>query len=253
MPPTRRINVDLPLRRHGARCSRCTAWRSCSPPGRPTSRTPATGAYKRAARSGSCVGIVGAFAVSRASVRLIEWMTVPAYALTHRAAASRCSSGSDRARARRRARRAGSPIAGHRLGQPAEFAKLTVVLMLAQRAARRIASRRSRCSSSGSRSLVAGVPWLLIMAQPDLGTAIVFVGIFFAMLFWAGVPWQLLLLLASPVISLILGVRHRHLGRVVPAAARARALVQAVPRRGRVRRRGERDDGHRRRRCSGST
>ena len=81
--------------------------------------------------------------------------------------------------------------------------------------------------------LVAGVPLLLIMAQGDLGTSIVFVGIFFAMLFWAGVAWQLLLLLASPVISLILGFDSRDLGRVVPAAARARVLVQAVPRRGR--------------------
>jgi rod shape determining protein RodA len=43
------------------------------------------------------------------------------------------------------------------------------------------------------------------MAQGDLGTSMVFVGIFFAMLFWAGVPWQLLLLLASPVVSLLLG------------------------------------------------
>jgi rod shape determining protein RodA len=48
---------------------------------------------------------------------------------------------------------------------------------------------------------IAGVPLLLIVAQGDLGTAIVFVGIFFAMLFWAGVPWQLLTLLASPVVS----------------------------------------------------
>jgi rod shape determining protein RodA len=32
----------------------------------------------------------------------------------------------------------------------------------------------------------------------------VFVGIFFAMLFWAGVSWKLLTLLASPVVSLIL-------------------------------------------------
>src|SRR5215475_5816333 len=43
------------------------------------------------------------------------------------------------------------------------------------------------------------------MAQGDLGTAMVFVRIFFAMLFWAGVQWQLLLLLASPVVSLVLG------------------------------------------------
>ena len=55
-------------------------------------------------------------------------------------------------------------------------------------------------------ALAVGIPWLLIMAQPDLGTGIVFVGIFFAMLFWSGISWRLLLLLASPVVSLILTV-----------------------------------------------
>jgi len=53
-------------------------------------------------------------------------------------------------------------------------------------------------------ALVVGVPWLLIMAQPDLGSGIVFIGILFAMLFWAGVPWQMLALLASPAVSLVL-------------------------------------------------
>jgi rod shape determining protein RodA len=42
------------------------------------------------------------------------------------------------------------------------------------------------------------------MLQPDLGTGIVFVGLFFAMLYWSGVTGLQLLLLASPVISLIL-------------------------------------------------
>ena len=51
---------------------------------------------------------------------------------------------------------------------------------------------------------IAAVPTLLVLAQPDLGSAIVFVGILFAMLFWAGVRPALLLLLASPVISLLL-------------------------------------------------
>jgi len=51
---------------------------------------------------------------------------------------------------------------------------------------------------------VVAVPWVLIMMQPDLGTGIVFIGIFFAMLFWSGVPLPLLLLLASPAVSLIL-------------------------------------------------
>jgi len=48
------------------------------------------------------------------------------------------------------------------------------------------------------------VPLGLVAAQPDLGSAIVFVAIFFAMLFWAGTKPSLLLLLASPVISLVL-------------------------------------------------
>jgi rod shape determining protein RodA len=52
--------------------------------------------------------------------------------------------------------------------------------------------------------LIVGIPWVLIMKQPDLGTGIVFVGIFFGMLFWAGVEWKLLVLIASPVVSLIL-------------------------------------------------
>jgi rod shape determining protein RodA len=54
--------------------------------------------------------------------------------------------------------------------------------------------------------LITGLPFVLVMAQPDLGSAIVFIGILFAMLFWAGVRPSLLLLLASPVVSLILAV-----------------------------------------------
>jgi rod shape determining protein RodA len=99
-------------------------------------------------------------------------------------------------------------IAGHRLGQPAEFAKLTVVMMLARVLAQNRVAPRAMIEL-WKPMLVAGVPLLLIMAQGDLGTSIVFVGIFFAMLFWAGVAWQLLLLLASPVISLILGFDSR--------------------------------------------
>src|SRR5207244_9393650 len=51
---------------------------------------------------------------------------------------------------------------------------------------------------------VVAIPWLIIMLQPDRGTGIVFIGIFFAMLYWAGVAWPLLILIASPAISLIL-------------------------------------------------
>jgi len=42
------------------------------------------------------------------------------------------------------------------------------------------------------------------MLQPDLGTAMAFGGILFAMFFWAGTPVILLLLIASPVLGLML-------------------------------------------------
>ncbi len=94
-------------------------------------------------------------------------------------------------------------IGGVRLGQPSELAKIAVVLMLAK-----VLSARNDAPKSlvelWRPALVVGFPWLLIMAQPDLGTGLVFVWIFFAMLFWSGVSWHLLVLLASPVVSLVL-------------------------------------------------
>ena len=94
-------------------------------------------------------------------------------------------------------------IGGVRLGQPSELAKIVVVLMLAKILAARRDAPKSLLDL-WKPALAVFVPWVLIMQQPDLGTAIVFVGIFFAMLFWAGVSWQLLVLVASPVVSLIL-------------------------------------------------
>jgi rod shape determining protein RodA len=47
-----------------------------------------------------------------------------------------------------------------------------------------------------------------VLKQPDLGSAIVFIGIAFAMLFWAGVRPRLLFLLASPGLSLLLAFNN---------------------------------------------
>ncbi|MFN2316835.1 MAG: FtsW/RodA/SpoVE family cell cycle protein, partial [Gemmatimonadales bacterium] len=92
---------------------------------------------------------------------------------------------------------------GMRIGQPVELAKLATILLLA----RYLSSLRQAPDSL--RDLVVpcvlvGIPFLLVMAQPDLGSAIVFIGVLFAMLFWAGAKPSLLLLLASPAISLLL-------------------------------------------------
>jgi rod shape determining protein RodA len=147
------------------------------------------------------LGLVAAYATSRASVRFIEWVALPAYGLTLLLLAATLVIGTGAGTAA--GTKSWIAIGGVRLGQPAELAKITVVLMLA----RVLAARREAPHSLlelWKPAVVVLIPWLLILMQPDLGTAIVFIGIFFAMLFWSGVPLPLLILLASPAVSLIL-------------------------------------------------
>jgi rod shape determining protein RodA len=146
------------------------------------------------------VSMVAAWMVTRSSVRLLEWSAAPAYALSLVLLLFTLLFGSGAGTAR--SMQGWLTIGGVRLGQPSELAKLTVVLMLAKVLASRRGAVRS-VMELWQPLLVVGVPWLLIMAQPDLGTGIVFIGIAFGMMFWAGVPWPLLILLASPGISLM--------------------------------------------------
>jgi len=93
-------------------------------------------------------------------------------------------------------------IAGFRF-QPAEVAKIATVLAVA----RLLSSRRE--AFQNLRELLppvamVGLPLGLVILQPDLGTALAFIGILFAMLYWGGTPVPLLVLLASPGLGLIL-------------------------------------------------
>ncbi len=148
-----------------------------------------------------CIGIAAAYILSRSSVRFIEWMTWPAYVLTVILLIVTLAFGAGAGTAA--SMKGWLVIGGTRIGQPSELAKIVVVLKLAKV----LSSRREAAKSLldlWKPAVVVGIPWLLIMAQPDLGTGIVFIGIFFAMLFWSGVAWPLLVLVASPAISLVL-------------------------------------------------
>jgi rod shape determining protein RodA len=149
------------------------------------------------------LGIGGAYAMSRASVRMLEWMAMPLYAITIIMLVLLLFIGTGAGTAA--GVKSWLVIGGIRLGQPAEIAKLTVVLMLGKLLAGSKEAPKSLVDL-WKPAIVVGVPWLLIMAQPDLGSGIVFIGIFFAMLFWSGISWRLLILIASPVVSLILSV-----------------------------------------------
>lgn len=147
------------------------------------------------------LGIVCAVLVFRVSPRLLEWATPYVYGLTVFVLFLTLLFGAGAGTA------AGShswiSINGTRLGQPAELAKLAVILMLA----RWLAERREPPASLRDLAypgLITLAPFILVLLQPDLGSAIVFVAILFSMLYWAGTRPALLLLLASPVIGLVL-------------------------------------------------
>ncbi len=147
------------------------------------------------------IGMVGAAVIFRVPHRLLESLTPFLYVASIALLLATLVFGTGAGTA------AGSKswiaIAGIRLGQPAELAKLATILMLA----RHLAGRRNQPRSAFDllpSGIIVGIPLLLVGLQPDLGSALVFLGIFFSMLFWVGVsPW-LLLLTASPIISLIL-------------------------------------------------
>src|SRR6476620_2554140 len=147
------------------------------------------------------VSLGAAYAVSRFSVRRLDWVTWPAYGLTIVLLLALLFVGKGAGTAA--STKSWLAIGGVRIGQPSELAKITVVLALAKVLSAYKEPPRSLLEL-WKPALVVGIPWALIMKQPDLGTGIVLVGFAFAMLFWSGVSWPLLVLVASPVVSLIL-------------------------------------------------
>jgi len=82
--------------------------------------------------------------------------------------------------------------------QPSEFGKLLFVLAVAGFVAER--ARGAADPSTTLRTIGLGlVPIVLVFAQPDLGTALVYAAALAAMLFVSGTPWRQLALLGSLV------------------------------------------------------
>ena len=147
------------------------------------------------------VALVAVILVFRVSPRLLEWATPYVYMVAVVVLLFTLAFGTGGGTAA--SSKSWITIGGHRLGQPSELAKLAVVMMLA----RWLAERRAAPATLRELvppCLIAGVPFLLIVAQPDLGSALVLVAILFSMLYWAGTKPSLLLLLASPAIGLVL-------------------------------------------------
>jgi len=89
--------------------------------------------------------------------------------------------------------------------QPSEFAKLLMVVVLASYFAEKpVGEHRVFVKALG----ILAVPGLLVFAQPDLGTALVFGAVFVVMAYVAGArPIQLGGLIAAAVVSAVLAVK----------------------------------------------
>lgn len=147
------------------------------------------------------LGLIAAFIGFRSSFRLLEWGAPGLYVLGIVLLVLVLFIGSGGGTAM--SSKSWLTVGGMRIGQPVELAKLATILLMA----RYLSSLRQPPDSLRDLvvpSALVGLPFLLVMAQPDLGSAIVFIGVLFAMLFWAGAKPSLLLLLASPGISLLL-------------------------------------------------
>jgi rod shape determining protein RodA len=81
--------------------------------------------------------------------------------------------------------------------QPAEFAKITTVLALASYLSRPNVSL-GNIKDFGVAAAIVLAPVVLIMLQPDTGTAIIFLGLLFPILFWGGATRFVLLALMAP-------------------------------------------------------
>lgn len=85
--------------------------------------------------------------------------------------------------------------------QPSEFAKVGLIISLSALLHYRDASKLTNFLPV---IVTVGIPWILIMLQPDLGTGLVFGAITLTMLYWANANLGWILLILSPLISAFL-------------------------------------------------
>lgn len=95
-------------------------------------------------------------------------------------------------------------IGGFRF-QPSEMMKVALIFFLARfLAEKRHDPNRVRVTAVAIGATV--IPFLLIMKQPDLGTALILPAILLTMLYWRGLDEGVMILLLSPVVSAFLTI-----------------------------------------------
>ena len=82
--------------------------------------------------------------------------------------------------------------------QPSEFVKVTTIMALASYLSYRHLERGKLPEIAATFGIVL-LPFSLIILQPDMGTAVIYLGVLFLILIWAGAPVFLLLAIVAPI------------------------------------------------------
>ncbi len=111
--------------------------------------------------------------------------------------------------------------------QPAEMAKLAVVLAMARYLAFRKLNYENFSWVFVLFVLVA-VPAGLVLIQPDLGSSLVFFALFFGILIWTGLPLNRVLLIITPILSMLAAIHWISWAYLFPLAAPASLPIQTT-------------------------
>ena len=149
--------------------------------------------------------LVVLISLSRIPARWFEWMAMPLYIMSTGLLLVTLIVGTGSGAAE--GVKSFIRVAGFQF-QPAEAAKIVTALALAKLLARQPDGPASLRDLVKPMALVA-LPLGLVILQPDLGTALAFIGMLFAAIYWAGTSWPLMLFAASPGLALILSFDTR--------------------------------------------
>lgn len=87
--------------------------------------------------------------------------------------------------------------------QPSELAKVALVVLLATWLGRRVGAEARASATLGS-LVLALIPAILVLREPDLGTSLVFLAIWLGMIFWYGISGLLLMTAISSAASAVI-------------------------------------------------
>ena len=110
--------------------------------------------------------------------------------------------------------------------QPSEFAKITLIFILASILDRK---RFSGLSHLIRPLLVSFLPWVLVFIQPDLGTSLVFGAILLGMLYWSGMPYEWAFIILATLVTGLLACLYQF-GLIIWIPFIGFLAYQALPR-----------------------